>query len=86
MNSQLAPAAKHFLLLETFETKELAHVVSRTLDGCNSPPTSYKESGSYVVVGHLCGGLHNTLDIMTHFCVTKLFSSKLPLLCDYDTQ
>lgn len=34
---------------ETFETKELAHVVSRTPDGCNSPLISYKESGPYEV-------------------------------------
>ena len=27
----------------------------------------------------------DTLDITTHFCATKLFSSKLPLLYDYNT-
>ena len=30
--------------------------------------------------------LYDTLSIMSHFCATKLFSSKLPLLYNYGTQ
>ena len=62
---------------------------------CDGPPMLFDECHTQA---HPKGGawilpwfsvydtrLYDNLDITTHFCATKFFSSKLPLLYDYNT-